>query len=71
MEDAEKILKVLSNKIPQDKLMVVPILLLMIDPKTWKFPEGFRTPEFQEIVNVIENCEELKETFGTKETNIT
>ena len=65
MADAEKILKALSNKIPQDKLMVVPILLLMIDQKTWKFPEGFITPEFQEIVNVIENCEELRETFGT------
>ena len=65
MANIEKIAKVLEGKISTDKMMAVPIMLLMIDTKTWKFPDQFRTPEFKEIVDIIENCEELRETFGT------
>ena len=71
MVDTETIMKALSRKIPQDKMMLVPMFLLMIDPKTWKFPEGFRTPEFQEIVDVIENCDELKDAFRKQHDEVT
>ena len=65
MTNTEKIAKVLEGKISTDKMMAVPIMLLMIDTKTWKFQENFITPEFKEIADIIENCKELRETFGT------
>ena len=65
MANTETIMKVLSEKIPHDKIMAVPIMLLMIDTKTWKFPEEFKTNEYKEISELIENCDELRETFGT------
>ena len=66
MIDNKRVIKALLGKIPSEKLMVVPILLLMIDTKTWKFPEELKTLEFKEIMETIENCGELKEIFITK-----
>ena len=55
----------LSEKLPTEKLMAVPIMLLMIDTKTWKFPEEFKQPPYQEIAEIIENSEELKSIFNS------
>ncbi len=65
-KDMEKVMKAFENKLPKDKLMAVPIFLLMIDIDTWTFPDAFKEEGFREIVDFIENSEELKAMFQRK-----
>ena len=65
-KDMEKVMKALEDKLPKDKLMAVPIFLLMIDIDTWTFPDAFKEEGFREIVDFIENSEELKAIFQRK-----
>ena len=65
-KDMEKVMKALEDKIPKDKLMAVPVFLLMIDIDTWTFPDAFKEEGFREIVDFIENSEELKTMFQRK-----
>ena len=43
--------------------MLVPMLLTLIDMKTWKFPEDVRMPTFEKEMKIIEDCKELKMLF--------
>ena len=61
----EGIVNTLSKQIPKECMMAVPIMLLMIDTKTWKFDEPFAYPELQQIADTIEDSEELKQLFST------
>lgn len=65
-EITNKIMNMAAEKIPAEKLMMVPMFLLMIDTKSWKFPPQFKSPESQEVIDFIENNEELKNIFQKK-----
>lgn len=64
----EDIVNTLSKQIPKEYMMAVPIMLLMIDTKTWQFSQPFSCPELHQIADVIENSEDLKQLFSTRDS---
>lgn len=68
-EITNEALKIVAEKVPAGKLMMVPMLLLVIDTEAWKFPPQYKSqanPEIWELIDFIENSEELKNIFQKK-----
>ena len=59
----DKTIKELEESFPKERIMLVPMLLTLIDMKTWKFPEDVRMPKFEREMKIIEDCKELKMLF--------